>query len=192
MERFGAHRPPRQAGVGGRLRQEGEPATTTRAGCTRRRELTELPPDLVATTRVRARRPTRCEAPGAGPTTVDRRFDVGVEAARQDGFGNALDHLGGAPGLGRMGEAAYSVQVRGGRTFQDTGRQRLPDKGGALADWNGHPTARDETQETQARRRPHPSQAQKPRATCRSGPRFLWRLLAAGRSSRVEGSFHHG
>ena len=49
---------------------------------------------------------------------VDQRFNLGVEAARQDGLGNALDHLGGgAAGLGRGGEAAHSVQVRGGVTF---------------------------------------------------------------------------
>ncbi|MCY4661847.1 MAG: hypothetical protein OXF93_18885, partial [Acidobacteria bacterium] len=50
--------------------------------------------------------------------TVDQRFDVGVEGARQDGLGNAFGHLGdGAAGLGRTGEPAHSVQVRGGVTF---------------------------------------------------------------------------
>ena len=49
---------------------------------------------------------------------VDQRFNVGVEAARQDGLGNALDHLGGgAAGVGRAGEPTHSVQVRGGVTF---------------------------------------------------------------------------
>jgi len=49
---------------------------------------------------------------------VDQRFNLGVEAARQDGLGNALDHLGGGTaGLGRGGEAAHSVQVRGGVSF---------------------------------------------------------------------------
>ena len=46
------------------------------------------------------------------------RLNLGVEAARQDGVGNALDHLGGGTaGLGRGGEAAHSVQVRGRVTF---------------------------------------------------------------------------
>ena len=49
--------------------------------------------------------------------TVDRRFDVGVEGARQGGFGGMVDRLGGGPGLGRTGEAAHSVQMRGGVTF---------------------------------------------------------------------------
>ena len=49
---------------------------------------------------------------------VDQRFNVGVEAARQDGLGSMVDHLaGGAAGLGRMVAAAHSVQVRGGVTF---------------------------------------------------------------------------
>ena len=46
------------------------------------------------------------------------RVDVGVEGARQDGLGGTFDHLGdGAAGFGRTGEAAHSVQVRGGVTF---------------------------------------------------------------------------
>ena len=50
--------------------------------------------------------------------TVDQRFDVGVEAARQDGLGGMLDHLGGgATSLARGGEAAHSMQVRGGVRF---------------------------------------------------------------------------
>ncbi len=49
---------------------------------------------------------------------VDQRFNVGVEGARQGGFGGMLDHLGnGAAGLGRVGDAAHSVQFRGGVTF---------------------------------------------------------------------------
>ncbi len=45
---------------------------------------------------------------------MDQRFNVGVEGARQDGLGGMLDHLGdGAAGLGRMGDAAHSVQVAG-------------------------------------------------------------------------------
>ncbi len=50
--------------------------------------------------------------------TVDQRFNVGVEAARPDGLGNAFGHLGnGATGFGRTGEPAHSVQVRAGVTF---------------------------------------------------------------------------
>ena len=49
---------------------------------------------------------------------VDPRFNVGVEGARQGGFGGVLDTLGdGATGLGRVREAAHSVQVRGGVSF---------------------------------------------------------------------------
>ena len=49
---------------------------------------------------------------------VDQRFNVGVEGARQDGLGRLLDGLGNGPsGFGRTGEAAHSVQVRGGVTF---------------------------------------------------------------------------
>ena len=50
--------------------------------------------------------------------TLDQRFNVGGEGPRQDGLGNAFGHLGNGPtGLGRTGEPAPSVQVRGGVTF---------------------------------------------------------------------------
>ena len=50
--------------------------------------------------------------------TVDQRFNVDVEGARQDGLGGFLDGLGNGPAdLGRTGEAAHSVQVRGGVSF---------------------------------------------------------------------------
>ena len=48
--------------------------------------------------------------------TVDQRFNVGVEGARQGGFGGVVGGLGGG-GLGRSGDAAHSVQVRGRVTF---------------------------------------------------------------------------
>ena len=49
---------------------------------------------------------------------VDQRFNVGVEGARQDGLGGLLDGLGNGPaGLGRTGNAAHSVHVRGGVSF---------------------------------------------------------------------------
>lgn len=57
----------------------------------------------------------RCATGGAG--RVDRRLNVAVESARQDGLGRMLDSLGGGPDLGRVGDAAHSVQVRGGVTF---------------------------------------------------------------------------
>ena len=49
--------------------------------------------------------------------TVDQRFNVGVEGARQAGFGGMFDGSNGAVGLGRSGDAAHSVQVRGGVSF---------------------------------------------------------------------------
>ena len=48
---------------------------------------------------------------------VDQRFNVGVEGARQAGFGGTFDGGYGAVGLGRSGDAAHSVQVRGGVSF---------------------------------------------------------------------------
>ena len=49
--------------------------------------------------------------------TVDRRFNVGVEGARQAGFGGTFDGGYGTAGLSRNGDAAHSVQVRGGVSF---------------------------------------------------------------------------
>ena len=50
--------------------------------------------------------------------TVDQRFNVGVEGARQAGFGGTFDGGYGAAVLGRRGgDAAHSVQVRGGVSF---------------------------------------------------------------------------
>ena len=48
---------------------------------------------------------------------VDQRFNVGVEGARQAGFGGTFDGSYGLAGLGRSGDASHSVQVRGGVTF---------------------------------------------------------------------------
>ena len=47
---------------------------------------------------------------------VDQRFNVGVEGARQAGFGGTFDGYDVA-GLSRSGDASHSVQVRGGVTF---------------------------------------------------------------------------
>ena len=49
--------------------------------------------------------------------TVDQRFNLGVEGARQAGFGGTFDGGYGAAVLGRSGDAAHSVQVRGGVSF---------------------------------------------------------------------------
>ena len=52
------------------------------------------------------------------PWTVDQRFNLGIEGARQDSLGGMLDGLGNRPAdLGRTGAAAHSVQVRGGVSF---------------------------------------------------------------------------
>ena len=49
--------------------------------------------------------------------TMDQQFNVGLEGARQAGFGGTFDGGYGAPGIGRGGDAAHSVQVRGGVSF---------------------------------------------------------------------------
>ena len=49
--------------------------------------------------------------------TVDQRFNVGVEGARQAGFGGTFDGGYGAAVLSRSGDAAHSVLVRGGVSF---------------------------------------------------------------------------
>ena len=56
---------------------------------------------------------------------VDRRFNVGVEGARQAGFAGTFDGGYGAAGFGRAGEAAHSVQC-GAECGSDDGGRRWP------------------------------------------------------------------
>ena len=58
---------------------------------------------------------------------IGRRFNLGVEGSRQGGFGTlpALNGLGGAPGLDRLGSGAtHSVQDAGRRDLLSRRRER--------------------------------------------------------------------